>query len=218
VSEDVLSADIGLCGTLAVRPEGRSATLCLDTSPSPRSRPVLVRGSMALHEGRWVALHGIEAGGRDLACEPEPQRLRLLLAARPAGANDHAVRQDDDGVTLHALAEACPSLAVTAAPGTDERLRELQDECRDLYGRLEPERALAWALEELGELAQAMRRGKSTTRIEEELGQVIVWGLCLANITRVDAAHAYAKAVATERGRQLRKHGALRPYRRPAPC
>ena len=118
------------------------------------------------------------------------------------------------------LAKGCDQLeASVAADRADmgSSLRSLQESCLDLYGRLEPERALSWALEELGELAQAMRRQESSVRVEEELGQVLVWALCLANITRVDAAHAFAKAYASERARQLRKYGAVHPYRRVEP-
>ncbi|MFI5615943.1 MazG nucleotide pyrophosphohydrolase domain-containing protein [Streptomyces sp. NPDC051567] len=124
--------------------------------------------------------------------------------------------------TLVPLAKGCGLLAATLAQplGADvAALRQLQERCLGLYGRLEPERALAWALEELGELSQAMRRGESSVRLEEELGQVLVWALCLANITRTDSAHAFAKAFSSERDRQVRTHGAVRPYRREVlPC
>ncbi|MFI5937777.1 hypothetical protein [Actinoplanes sp. NPDC051494] len=174
-------ADVCLLGTLTIRPGARAAVLHLD-----RGGPIVMRGSMAFHEAGWLAVCAIEAEGTDLATLPEPERLRLLRAATPPADDPGNTIAEAEQETLPALAKACPALATTPAATDAAELRDLQDTCRDLYGRLEPERALAWALEELGELAQAMRRAESTTRIED---------------------------------RQLREHGAIRPYRRKAmPC
>jgi NTP pyrophosphatase (non-canonical NTP hydrolase) len=82
-----------------------------------------------------------------------------------------------------------------------------------VYGRLETDRALVWTMEELGELAQAVRRSEGTTRLEEELGQLTAWMLCLANILQVDLANALRAAIGQEIDRQLAKYGALAPYR-----
>jgi NTP pyrophosphatase (non-canonical NTP hydrolase) len=83
----------------------------------------------------------------------------------------------------------------------------------DVYGLLEPDRALVWTMEELGELAQAVRRGEGTARLEEELGQLTAWMLCLANIHGVDLANAVRTAIGQEIDRQIVKYGALTPYR-----
>ena len=84
-----------------------------------------------------------------------------------------------------------------------------------VYGRLELEPALVWTLEELGELAQALRRGEGSDRVGEELGQLFNWVLCLANITRVDLAQVARAALNHEVLRQLEKYGELRPYLKP---
>ncbi|MFJ2443395.1 MazG nucleotide pyrophosphohydrolase domain-containing protein [Streptomyces sp. NPDC087658] len=211
-------------------------------------RPLVVRGTMAYAtdtpEGPagWLPLRRIaglaeDGTSRDLAELPETERvtvleqagliaLELLAAERgdPTGlsAEQRGCIRVAEEEALVPLARACGDLGRTTAPPHDDdlrALRRLQERCRDLYGRLEPERALSWALEELGELSQAMRRGESTVRLEEELGQVLVWALCLANITRTDAAHAFAKGYAGERERQLRKYGTVKPYRRAVlPC
>lgn len=92
-------------------------------------------------------------------------------------------------------------------------IRDLQRIADATYGRLEWERAIAWALEELGELAQAKRQNHGAVRIAEEVGQLFNWALCLANIAGVDLARASAAAIDTERDRQIAKYGEMRPYR-----
>ena len=82
-----------------------------------------------------------------------------------------------------------------------------------IYGRLESDRALVWTVEELGELAQAVRRDEGRARLEEELGQLTAWMLCLANILDVDLAAAVGSAIREEIERQLAKYGTLKPYR-----
>jgi NTP pyrophosphatase (non-canonical NTP hydrolase) len=72
-------------------------------------------------------------------------------------------------------------------------------------------RALVWTVEELGELAQAVRRGEGPARLEEELGQLTAWMLCLANILDVDLGAAVEAAVCEEIGRQVAKYGRLVP-------
>jgi NTP pyrophosphatase (non-canonical NTP hydrolase) len=91
-------------------------------------------------------------------------------------------------------------------------LSTLQRAALGVYGRLEPDRALVWTLEELGELAQAVRRNEGGHRLEEELGQLTAWMLCLANILDVDLAAAVESAIREEIERQLTKYGKLTPY------
>jgi len=91
-------------------------------------------------------------------------------------------------------------------------LSSLQRSALGIYGRLEPDRALVWTVEELGELAQAVRRNEGRARLEEELGQLTAWMLCLANILNVDLAAAVKSAIREEIDRQLAKHGKLVPY------
>jgi NTP pyrophosphatase (non-canonical NTP hydrolase) len=91
-------------------------------------------------------------------------------------------------------------------------LASLQACALGVYGRLEPERALIWTMEELGELAQAVRREEGQERLAEELGQLTSWMICLANILRVDLAVAVESAICEEIDRQLAKYGQLMPY------
>lgn len=89
----------------------------------------------------------------------------------------------------------------------------MQQTALGIYGRLEADRALVWTVEELGELAQAVRRDEGRARLEEELGQLTAWMLCLANILDVDLAAAVGSAIQEEIERQLAKYGTLKPYR-----
>jgi NTP pyrophosphatase (non-canonical NTP hydrolase) len=99
-----------------------------------------------------------------------------------------------------------------AVEATLPPLRRLQRAALGIYGRLEADRALVWTVEELGELAQAVRRNESPARLEEELGQLTAWMLCLANILGVDLAAAVESAIREEIERQLAKYGKLTPY------
>ncbi|MGY1945582.1 MazG nucleotide pyrophosphohydrolase domain-containing protein [Nocardia asiatica] len=100
---------------------------------------------------------------------------------------------------------------------TLEAIRSMQLRASAVYGYSEPDRAIVWALEEMGELAQAIRRRESPSRITEEIGQLFNWLLCLANICEVDLATAADQAVGREGFRQLTTHGGLRPRTRSEP-
>jgi NTP pyrophosphatase (non-canonical NTP hydrolase) len=93
-----------------------------------------------------------------------------------------------------------------------DSLDSIQGKAAALYGRLEVERAIAWTVEELGELSQAIRREETEERLSEELGQLGAWVVCLSNICGVNLARALEDAFVEEAERQLEKHGAIRPY------
>lgn len=123
---------------------------------------------------------------------------------RPGGSSPAAAQ----GRGTHA-ARVFWQAVETGLPG----LNQLQQAALSIYGRLEPDRALVWTVEELGELAQAVRRDEGRARLEEELGQLTAWMLCLANILDVDLAAAVGSAIREEIERQLAKYGTLKPYR-----
>lgn len=127
---------------------------------------------------------------RDLSSGLPAYRMPIGVAVGPAGAEP-------------AVAYSREQLA---------GLRAMQQMAAAVYGRLEPDRALAWTLEELGELAQAIRRRERDARIAEELGQVFSWLLCLSNICDVDLAEAAARSLRHEALRQSAAYGSLRPY------
>jgi NTP pyrophosphatase (non-canonical NTP hydrolase) len=77
-------------------------------------------------------------------------------------------------------------------------LGELQELMRTTYGERDRERGLpatvAWLTEELGELAQAVRKGTATDQLHE-LGDVLAWLASLADqlgLSLEDAAARYA--------------------------
>lgn len=90
-------------------------------------------------------------------------------------------------------------------------MAEVQTEAMQVYGRVGVEHALVWTLEELGELAQAIRRGEHQARIAEELGQLAAWVFCLGNICGVSVTDALQASMRDEVVRQMRKYGHRKP-------
>lgn len=77
------------------------------------------------------------------------------------------------------------------------RIDEFQDLMERLYGEADRERGIpstvAWLCEELGELAQAVRKG-TVEQQRHELGDVLAWLASLANqlgLSLEDAAQRY---------------------------
>ncbi len=76
-------------------------------------------------------------------------------------------------------------------------IAEFQQLMEQLYGPADRERGVpatvAWLAEELGELAQAVRKGSATDQLHE-LGDVLAWLSSLANqldLSLEDAARRY---------------------------
>ncbi len=77
------------------------------------------------------------------------------------------------------------------------QIAEFQSLMEELYGEADRERGIsatvAWLCEELGELAQAVRKGSSDDQLHE-LGDVLAWTASLANqldLSLTDAAARY---------------------------
>jgi NTP pyrophosphatase (non-canonical NTP hydrolase) len=72
-------------------------------------------------------------------------------------------------------------------------LAELQDLMDRTYGRRDRERgvaaAVAWLAEEVGELAQALRKG-TVDEQRDEFADVLAWVATLANIVDIDLDRA----------------------------
>lgn len=72
-------------------------------------------------------------------------------------------------------------------------IAEAQQLMRDLYGPRDAargqEQTFLWLIEEVGELAQALR-GKGQHTKEEEFADVLAWLLSLANVSGVDLERA----------------------------
>ncbi len=77
------------------------------------------------------------------------------------------------------------------------RIDEFQSLMENLYGEADRERGIsatvAWLCEELGELAQAVRKGTADDQLHE-LGDVLAWTASLANqlgLSLTEAANRY---------------------------
>ena len=73
---------------------------------------------------------------------------------------------------------------------------ELQDVIDRTYGERDPERGtaptVAWLCEEVGELAQAVRKGSREQQLHE-FGDVVAWVATLANQVGIDLDEAVAR-------------------------
>lgn len=85
------------------------------------------------------------------------------------------------------------------------KISEFQDLMEDLYGDCDRERGMpssvAWLCEEVGELAQAVRKGTREEQLHE-LGDVLAWLSSIANqldLSLTDAAQRYVD-LANEEG------------------
>lgn len=78
-------------------------------------------------------------------------------------------------------------------------LRELQDVIDRTFGSRDRERGIpasvAWLAEEVGELAQAVRKGNHEQRLHE-FGDVVAWVATLANQVGVDLTEAIERYAA----------------------
>lgn len=75
-------------------------------------------------------------------------------------------------------------------------LREFQERIAATYGARDRARGLdstfRWLIEEVGELARAIR-GWDRRRMEEEVGDVLAWTVTIASLLGIDVAEAAAR-------------------------
>jgi NTP pyrophosphatase (non-canonical NTP hydrolase) len=75
-------------------------------------------------------------------------------------------------------------------------LHELQDLMEQTYGRRDRARGIpanvAWMTEEIGELAQALRKGDRDQQLQE-FGDVLAWIASLANLAGLSLEEALAR-------------------------
>jgi NTP pyrophosphatase (non-canonical NTP hydrolase) len=90
-------------------------------------------------------------------------------------------------------------------------LAELQTRIRDLFGAKDARRGVEgtfmWFMEEVGELAAALRDRSDADNLALEFADVLAWLATLANVAGVDLTAAVA-----------RKYGGGCPRCRAAPC
>ncbi len=79
----------------------------------------------------------------------------------------------------------------------DVSLRDFQQLIRTMYFEKDVERGVSgtfmWLMEEMGELATALRTGKDQENLEEEFADVVAWLTTIANVAGVDLSAALQK-------------------------
>jgi NTP pyrophosphatase (non-canonical NTP hydrolase) len=82
-------------------------------------------------------------------------------------------------------------------PTPEISLRDFQNLIRNMYYEKDAERGISgtfmWLLEEVGELASALRTGDDRDNLEEEFADVIAWLTTIANVAGVDLTDAIAR-------------------------
>jgi NTP pyrophosphatase (non-canonical NTP hydrolase) len=90
-----------------------------------------------------------------------------------------------------------PAPTMTAANEPDISLRDFQSLIRTMYYEKDAERGVSgtfmWLMEEMGELASALRSNNDRDNLEEEFADVIAWLTTIANVAGIDLAQAIAK-------------------------
>ena len=75
-------------------------------------------------------------------------------------------------------------------------VQELQEALHELYYKQDAQRGIErtyiWLVEEVGELAKALKR-KRKHEIEEEIADVLAWTLSLANLLDINAEESICK-------------------------
>jgi NTP pyrophosphatase (non-canonical NTP hydrolase) len=76
---------------------------------------------------------------------------------------------------------------VNSPPAQNVSLADFQALIRKMY--FEKDQAFLWLMEEVGELATALRSGSHQERLEE-FADVLAWLATIANVAGVDLSHA----------------------------
>jgi len=79
----------------------------------------------------------------------------------------------------------------------DVSLRDFQKLIHTMYYEKDAERGVSgtfmWLMEEIGELATALRTGNDRQNLEEEFADVVAWLTTIANVAGVDLSNAIQK-------------------------
>lgn len=79
----------------------------------------------------------------------------------------------------------------------DIALRDFQSLIKTMYFEKDKERGVSgtfmWLMEEMGELASALRSNNDRANLEEEFADVLAWLTTIANVAEIDLAAAISK-------------------------
>lgn len=88
-------------------------------------------------------------------------------------------------------------VSMTNQLDSDVSLRDFQTLIRTMYFEKDAERGVSgtfmWLMEEIGELASALRANNDRENLEEEFADVVAWLTTIANVAGVDLAQALTK-------------------------
>ncbi|NBH76710.1 hypothetical protein D3Z52_00635 [Clostridiaceae bacterium] len=91
-----------------------------------------------------------------------------------------------------------------------EIVEALQEDALLIYGKYDLDKSIVWMAEEFGEVVKAIHKNEGKEAIEEELGDLLAWIFCLANITGVSVHGALQGTFQKEIQRQQKKYGKLK--------
>jgi len=82
-------------------------------------------------------------------------------------------------------------------PIPDIALRDFQSLIKTMYFEKDKERGISgtfmWLMEEMGELASALRSNNDRVNLEEEFADVLAWLTTIANVAEIDLAAAISR-------------------------
>lgn len=92
----------------------------------------------------------------------------------------------------------------------DNSISKLQNDALNIYGKYDLEKSLIWMTEEYGEVIQAVRKQKMSTEITEELGDLLAWVFCIANILDISIEDSINASFSKEIMRQINTYGKMK--------
>jgi NTP pyrophosphatase (non-canonical NTP hydrolase) len=86
---------------------------------------------------------------------------------------------------------------MASPPNDDISFRDFQTLIRNMYYEKDAQRGVSgtfmWLMEEVGELAAALRAGNDRDNLEEEFADVLAWLTTIANVAEIDLTAAVQK-------------------------
>lgn len=91
-----------------------------------------------------------------------------------------------------------------------EYLDRVQAIALKIYGRYDLEKSLIWMMEEFGELIKSIHKGEAISQVQGELGDLMAWVLCIANIMGISLSESVCDTFKKEISRQLLVYNRLK--------
>lgn len=91
-----------------------------------------------------------------------------------------------------------------------DNIDKIQDIALNIYGRYDLEKSMLWMTEEFGEFFKAVRKKECEENIIEEMGDLLAWIFCMANILEIDVSDAVKSTFNKEIARQLNAYSRMK--------